>query len=903
MRTTLVCLLLAGIALCLAGPGFCDQKTYIVYQLPKEPVLDGNVADDPAWANIPDGTGFIIPSTRIRASEPTRFKMGYTDKAILLGVTCEENPEGKRLEAEAAEGRSPWTFNSIEFFLYPPGHEKYYQFMANVRGDRVNLLCSGYYKVVPLEGWEAKLQKAETHWSLEIRIPYGIFDQVPVPEPVKDRIWTGNVCRNNFNATGERATCYAHFRATRFHTPEYFARFVFAGPHSPLEARRVEQRVIREFYKEELLRNLEELGKRDEWLAAVKAPEASLQERVAAFRGQTADLSKVSGRPEKLRLREVVSLLQRTQDCLADGDDLKGAVLLGRHFGEPDEGKALTYVVKAITNPSMWIRPTDTLIPGRISNEISLVACPGEYEPASFVVQATSDIAGLKPQVTDLKGENGTIPASAVDLKVVKCWYQAGSAGYGFAQQREKRVLVPELLLNDASLVRIDREKKDNHLKLSYPEGERYVWISEPVQPKSPTVHPPVDEFPVKDSPVLLPVDIPAKENRQFWLTVHVPPDAKAGKYLGAVHLESGEGRVGAIALEVKVLPIELVPPYYTSSLYYGGTLDPKGTGTISGSLKSEAQYREEMENLIAHGVTAPIIPIRFERQEGRLVYDDRVLKPILEARNSLGMLEGPIYIGGFFWQALELKQPKFVKHIDLTPERKKRLQDIVRKIVALARSYGVTDVYFYGLDEAKGERLTCQRESWEVIREAGGKIFVAGYADNNFREMGDIQDLIICAGYPDRREAEKWHSRGNKIWSYANPQGGLENPELNRRNFGLLLWRHGYDGAATWIYMATVGHTWNEFDSPKARDYNFVYPTVDGVIDTVQWEGYREGVDDVRYVTTLEGAIRKAEASGKPDEVAAASRAKRYLADLDVESRNLDTIRLEIVEHLLKLR
>ena len=25
-------------------------------------------------------------------------------------------------------------------------------------------------------------------------------------------------------------------------------------------------------------------------------------------------------------------------------------------------------------------------------------------------------------------------------------------------------------------------------------------------------------------------------------------------------------------------------------------------------------------------------------------------------------------------------------------------------------------------------------------------------------------------------------------------------------------------------------------------------YPTVDGMIDTIAWEGFREGVDDVRY-------------------------------------------------------
>ena len=200
------------------------------------------------------------------------------------------------------------------------------------------------------------------------------------------------------------------------------------------------------------------------------------------------------------------------------------------------------------------------------------------------------------------------------------------------------------------------------------------------------------------------------------------------------------------------------------------------------------------------------------------------------------------------------------------------------------------------------GKRLTCQREAWQAIHEAGGKVFVAGYAGSNFQAMGDIQDLLICAGYPSKREADKWHSRGHKIWCYANPQGGVENPEINRRNFGLLLWKHRYDGAATWTYLSTAGHTWNDFDNPRGRDYNFVYPTMDGVIDTVQWEGYREGVDDVRYVTTLEDAIRKAKASGDPKRVNAASTAERYLEELDVESRDLDTVRLEMIEHILRV-
>ncbi len=31
-----------------------------------------------------------------------------------------------------------------------------------------------------------------------------------------------------------------------------------------------------------------------------------------------------------------------------------------------------------------------------------------------------------------------------------------------------------------------------------------------------------------------------------------------------------------------------------------------------------------------------------------------------------------------------------------------------------------------------------------------------------------------------------------------------------------------------------------------------FAYPVSNGVIDTVQWEGFREGVDDICYLSTL---------------------------------------------------
>ena len=221
---------------------------------------------------------------------------------------------------------------------------------------------------------------------------------------------------------------------------------------------------------------------------------------------------------------------------------------------------------------------------------------------------------------------------------------------------------------------------------------------------------------------------------------------------------------------------------------------------------------------------------------------------------------------------------------------------EAVKRVVELAVSRGIPGVYFYGIDEATGERLTSQRPQWEAARRAGGKVFVAGYATNFDLGMGDIQDLLICWGQPRASEAERWHSVGHKIWCYCNPQGGIENPEVYRRNFGLLLWKANHDGAATFSFQAAAGNAWNDFDDPKQRDFMFAYPTIDGVIDTLAWEGYREGVDDIRYATTMVLAIREARESGNREAGGTALAAERWLADLD-------TVRQEMVDFILRLR
>lgn len=529
------------------------------------------------------------------------------------------------------------------------------------------------------------------------------------------------------------------------------------------------------------------------------------------------------------------------------------------------------YVVSPMT--SFKILPTDTFIPGEISDELRIIACCGEYEPGSFVISASSDINSLKPEPTELKSEENIIPSSSVDIKVVKCWWYEEGAGMA---------LIPGPLLYDDTLIKVDYTEKNNYLKLSFPQGDKYVWLNDPKSVKEGATILSGVEYPIKDSPNLLPVNIPVKENKQFLVTLKVPEDAKPGAYSGKINLSTPEGIIGSITLKLKVLPFELSKPYYEPALFYCGSIHSDyAKDIIYSHWKSEKQFRAEMRNLVAHGVTNCTV------YQG---FDEELLGKVLKIRNEVGMGGKPLYYLGWKWSFPP-------------PEEIKKIPDGIKKVIEFAKGYGVPDVYFFGKDEARGEELKSQRPEWEAIHQAGGKVFVAGYEGSNFPLVGDIQDLLNCAGYPSKEEAERWHSVGHRIWSYGNPQAGEQNPEVYRRNYGLLLWKCNYDGPATWAYqnsaVTTVRNLWGIFRGSQ----NFTYPTLDGVIDTIAWEGYREAIDDVRYVTTLSKEIDKVRKSEDRKIMGIVAEAEKYLETLDVESRDLDTIRLEVIKYILKLR
>jgi len=539
--------------------------------------------------------------------------------------------------------------------------------------------------------------------------------------------------------------------------------------------------------------------------------------------------------------RELLSRLERTHPACTSL-----AAYAAAHPARP----YIMWITDPISNDH--VLPERFPVPGRAGTELSVSACPGEYEPASFAVYAIEELRDVTVQCGDARAGASVLPAAKIDVRIVKCWWQDG-VDLGYGDDVREPTFTPELLLKDPEFVSVDNEQKTNTLR----------------NPDAP-----------RDARELRPVSVPAGTVQQFWITVHVPEDAKAGAYAATLTLRPGNAPAMSLSLRIRVLPFELAEPALTYSIYYRGQLVADPAGSIGPNRKSAQQYLAEMCNLKAHGVSHPTCYQHFDDRE---LFDRAI-----ELRKEAGIAVDPLYSLGI---TMGGGPPT-------SPEGLAALKDRIRSALAQLRGHGIRELFIYGLDEAQGEQLKAGRAAFEAAHEAGAKLFVAcgGVA---FAMIGDLLDLAVYSGSPAPDEARKWHGAGHRIFSYDHPQVGMEQPETYRRNFGLRLWKSGYDGTMNYAYQDAFGDIYDDADG-QFRDHVFAYPTADGVVDTIQWEGFREGVDDVRYLTTLLQAIERAKAI--EDKARLAEDAERWVERMDLDG-DLRVLRASMVEWILRLQ
>ncbi|MCC6422800.1 MAG: hypothetical protein IT447_04925 [Phycisphaerales bacterium] len=805
--------------------------------------------EDSCWQKSKEVGGFTqLGSARISSDSPTFVRGVYDQQKLYLFFRCVQprtQPPAKHLRDEAI-----WFDDCVELFLSPhitttlmqtrPPDDQHFHLVVNSAGDQFDELGSG--GPASWDGqWEAKTLVTPQGWQAEIAIPFAslYFENFETrknpPELTSWRVQFGRTT----SADGAHWSLFPAQGMFKFH--QNFGDLVFVSDPSDRtirwkldEQQRIRPRVEK---IESALRQMESADDphiirmmKDRWqdLVNFKRDFASLQHTEYASIARGTILDRLDRLERGVLDIQALAVMQKAR---RRGDQ----VAIGAHPPIKDQLRIFPDSVPSLES---------------IGRPVAVAACPQEYEAASFVIWNERPVSNLMVEIGPMQGDGGTLPAEAIDIRWVKCWYQAGDSDI----VPVGRVLIPELLLKNPEMVTVDRVHEKNILLDGYngdPSGRGYR----------------------DDSKSLLPIrQVEAKTSTQVWLTIHVPAGTKAGVYSGTITVKSGDDPIAKLPIELQVLDFTLERSplennWYAQTMW--GTMD-------------ERRALAEMRNLIAHGVDYVGL---FELREN--------LPKVLRLMKKAGMATDKVYI-----------QPHRDSTISLEWTTPQSAAEMARLWKEAAQSAGTeTDqVYLYLIDEARDAVLKAERPLAEAIRQQGVKTWVACYS-NYFDIGGEFIDLANIAHGPVASElVRKIHAAGKRVFCYANPQGGVERPEVYRRNYGLLLWQADYDGSFDWSWYWQFGPTvnpngWDDFNHRVYRDHMMVYATKNNVVDTIQWEGWREGVDDTRYVATL---IREIAAARRRGKTTTANAAQAYLDKLKSggpsELLDLDLVRSQII-------
>ena len=516
-------------------------------------------------------------------------------------------------------------------------------------------------------------------------------------------------------------------------------------------------------------------------------------------------------------------------------------------------------IPKPITNDKIlpWTEPIQNSVS---TDTISIQGCPGEFEPASFVIRSgevelnnvTITSSDLTAQITGSDGRTttATIPKENIDIHVVKCWYQAGDKPW----EASSKMLKPELLLHDDSIVKVDHTYQVNLIK-------NYATLDDADNLRSFNVEP--------------------KSNKQLWVTLHIPESLQAANYAGTITINADNLPAQTLKVNAEVLPFTLSDPEITYSMFYL-------LGQYRGSYGSQFRRKEdtifaELKDMKEHGVYNPTLQQRN--------FDHAELDMLIDLKEQVGMDKSPLYYTAW---------PK----IPTSTSGLNSIVDHAKNVLSVAESKGISSTYFYGFDELVQSEYNAASPALTAIRATGVKTFQTSWYEDIVSGLGDLLDIIIFHGAPLFQQMtileppiiDTVHQKGKKAWTYGYYQAGLEEAETYRRTYGLLLWKSKIDGSCIYAYQCNMLDPWDDWDQGQFRDEMMTYPTVNGIVSTLEWEGFREAVDDIRYMTTLEKLLNAIPDGAEKQSV------QNWLNTLDIKS-DLDSIRQQMIEKINLLK
>lgn len=395
-------------------------------------------------------------------------------------------------------------------------------------------------------------------------------------------------------------------------------------------------------------------------------------------------------------------------------------------------------------------------------------------------------------------------------------------------------------------------------------------------------------------------LQIEAGVTQCYWLWLAIPPDAPAGIYRGALDFFPRSQNVppAKIPVQLEVYPFQLEPVIPVSyGMYYGG----RGSPSFPNHLIRD-KYREQLEwmkdigftavsvggpgvtgvNIGAGNVSMNFNGMRFWMDLAREVGLARSPEQELMA-NALGMARTigrrlPGSIGAKVDQdpGIELRQPEFkALHLNASQQYKAFLDQMGLPVAVEV------------VDEPRevpnpwNRNLADTIAYADMLHEAGLRTFVTPMGDSNqgkdYTVLAEHVDIISVHAYPGSKgQIMSTREHGKTLWLY--------NTGKDRFSWGFYNWRVGSKGRWEWHFCWSEGGSkggypgdewYNPFTSRHGLAPNAPYSKYrGGMLFQSAYLSIAEGVNDYRYLHTLEKAIEASRAAGTNLETVGAARA-----------------------------
>ncbi|MCF6177044.1 MAG: DUF6067 family protein [Victivallaceae bacterium] len=491
------------------------------------------------------------------------------------------------------------------------------------------------------------------------------------------------------------------------------------------------------------------------------------------------------------------------------------------------------------------VYPNTHPLPYERFSKLTAFATPGEFEPLTFSIYPIRALKNFKVTVSELKSVNGTIKRSAIDTRLAVYW----NIAYPRYTSNSTYRRLPELL--------------------------------EPV-----TVH-----------------SSPAQECQRWWLTIQVPKNAAPGIYSGNVTLKDDNSKAVVIPVKFRVLDFKLLsdPNKHYSVYYY-----MKNRVQYSGKSDKEARKMLDNEYRAMRDMGLNMIPTM------RLDWDAKNNKISLRHADEMERmmkqgLKGPIPVtsSGVIHNFYRKTTPggKVSSHWKLNkmppPECYEQIKQAFKQFVKASKAKNWPEFYCCPIDEVTASSKEFGAKVYQAVKEAGMKTYIT--KDPVAGDAAVYKDFVDawCSQPYSVTYDNIVNQNQYEYWSYPNHNAGEIKDRLTmskggRMTYGYGFWRSGFTTLVPWHWSWVMKP--GQFDYLRSRRSGCGQRIGnDGeIIPSTYWMCFREGIDDNRYIYTLQQTIWERGISTDPQCRKLAVQAQAVLQklwdDINVQEKYLRT-------------